>query len=172
MSRPNPEAIAWYVEEAQRLLEDQQHRAESLRSRGGQLAGFDAAVLALIGGNAATILDTAEGSAHLIVGLVLLIGVVFLAVAVATAAWGVMRPQSFVALGAAEIAVYTSRRFIDEPDLWRVHLRSLHALEKATREIQEDGNRATTAISTALYALLMGLGFSLVALGTLILESI
>ena len=45
--RPNPEAIAWYVEEAQRLLEDQQRRAESLRTRGGQIAGFGAAVLAV-----------------------------------------------------------------------------------------------------------------------------
>lgn len=49
---PNPEAIAWYVEEAQHLLEDQQRRAESLRTRGGQIAGFGATVLALIGGNA------------------------------------------------------------------------------------------------------------------------
>lgn len=50
--RPNPEAIAWYVEEAQRLLEDQQRWVESLRTRGGQIAGFGAAVLALIGSNA------------------------------------------------------------------------------------------------------------------------
>lgn len=169
---PNPAAIAWYVEEAQRLLEEQQRRAESLRLRGGQLAGFSAAVLALIGGNAAPILEAAGGSARLIVGLALLAGVTFLAVAVAAAVWGVMKPQPFVALGAAEIAVYTSQRFINEPELWRVHLRSLHALEKATRKTQEDGDDATIAISTALYALLAGLGFSLIALGTLILELI
>jgi hypothetical protein len=54
---PNPEAIAWYVEEAQRLLEDQQRRAESLRTRGGQVAGFGAVFLALIGGNATKILE-------------------------------------------------------------------------------------------------------------------
>ena len=64
--RPNPEAIAWYVGEAQRLLEDQQRRAESLRTRGGQIAGFGAAVLALIGGNAGELLHGLDGAAHVI----------------------------------------------------------------------------------------------------------
>jgi hypothetical protein len=77
---PNPAAIAWYVEEAQRLLEEQQRRAESLRTRGGQLAGFG--------------------------------------------------------------------------------------------ETQEDGNAAAGAIMISLYALLTGLGFSLLSLGTLIFDSI
>src|SRR3954470_4803461 len=88
MGRPNADAIAWYVEEAQRLLEDQQRRAESLKARGGQLAGFGAAVLALIGGSAATILDAAGGSARVAIGLTLLLGVFFLAAAVAVAIWG------------------------------------------------------------------------------------
>jgi len=49
-----------HVEEAQRLLEDQQRRAESLRTRGGQIAGFGAAVLALIGGNATSLLAACD----------------------------------------------------------------------------------------------------------------
>jgi hypothetical protein len=94
---PNPAAIAWYVEEAQRLLEDQQRRAESLRARAGQIAGFGAAVFALIGGNAATILG-------------------------ATA--------------------------------------------------QESDDAVAVAITNSLYSFLAGLGFSLMLLGTLILELI
>ncbi len=35
---PNSEAIAWYAEEGRRLLEEQQRRAESLRTRGDQIA--------------------------------------------------------------------------------------------------------------------------------------
>jgi hypothetical protein len=44
---PNSEAIAWYVEESQRLLEVQQRRAESLPTRAGQIAGFGAVLLAI-----------------------------------------------------------------------------------------------------------------------------
>lgn len=127
---PNPDAIAWYVEEAQRLLEDQQRRAESLKTRGGQVSGFGAAVLALVGGNATAI------------------------------------------LAADEITNYASDRFLSESDLWRVHLRSLQTLEQATRKAQEDGNAAAVAIMISLCAFLAGLGFSLISLGTLIVELI
>jgi protein subunit release factor B len=61
---PNSEAIAWYVEESQRLLEEQQRRAESLQTRAGQIAGFGAVLLALIGRNAATILHELHGVAR------------------------------------------------------------------------------------------------------------
>lgn len=166
---PNPDAIAWYVEDAQRLLEDQQRRAESLKTRGGQVAGFGAAVLALIGGNAGTILGAVEGSARVIAGLSLLAALVSLAVAVAVAVWGVGTPKQFVALAADEITNYASDRFLEEPDLWRVHLRSLHALEQATRKAEEDGNTAAVAIRISLRSFLGGLAFSLVSLGTLII---
>lgn len=167
---PNPEAIAWYVEEAQRLLEDQQRRAESLRSRGGQIAGFGAAVLALIGGNAGTILGVAAGSARMVIGVALLAAVTCLAAAAAVAIWGVIKPQPFVVVAADEIALYASDRFLGEVDLWRVHVRSLQPLETAARKAQEGGNAAARAIMISLYVLLAGLGFSLVSLGTLIIE--
>jgi hypothetical protein len=169
---PNPVAIAWYVEEAQRLLEEQQRRAESLRTRGGQLAGFGAAVLALIGGNAGTTLGAAAGSARAAIGMVLLAAAICVAVAVVVAIWGVFKPRAFVLVAADEIAIYGSERFLTEPDLWRVQVRALRALEEATRETQEDGNAAAGAIMISLYALLAGLGFSLISLGTLIFDSI
>ena len=80
--RSNPEAIAWYVGEAQRLLEDQQRRAESLRTRGGQIAGFGAAVLALIGGNAGELLHGLDGAAHVIADFSLIGATLCLAAAV------------------------------------------------------------------------------------------
>jgi len=169
---PNPAAIAWYVEEAQRLLEDQQRRAESLRTRGGQVAGFSAAVLALIGGNAGAILGASESSARLAIGAALLAAVICLATAVAIAVWGVIKPRPFAAINADEIANYTSERFLAEPDLWRVQIRSLRGLEAATRQAEEDGNAAAQAIARALHAFLIGLGFSLISLGTLIAELI
>jgi hypothetical protein len=169
---PNPVAIAWHVEEAQRLLEDQQRRAESLRTRGGQIAGFGAAVLALIGGNAGTILNASQGSARVVVGAALLAAVICLTVAVAVAIWGVILPRPFVAIAAEEVTNYRSDRFLAEPDLWRVHVRSLRSLEEAIRWAQEDGNDAAGVITISLYGFLAGLAFSLIAIGTLIFELI
>lgn len=169
---PNPAAIAWYVQEAQRLLEDQQRHAESLRMRGGQVAGFGAAVLALIGGNAVTVLGATEGLSRVVIGGAVLIAVLCLATAVAVAIWSVIKPRPFAVLAADEIALYASERFLVEPDLWRVHLRSLQALEAITRRAQEDVNTAASAIAFSLYAFLAGLGLSLISLGTLTFELI
>jgi hypothetical protein len=169
---PNHEAIAWYVEEAQRLLEDQQRRAESLRTRGGQVAGFGAVFLALIGGNAAKILETVDGCAGAAVGAALLGAALCLAASVAVAVVGVIKPQPFATISADEITNYLSDRFLNEPDLWRVHVRSLRALETATSDAQDGGNAAARAINFSLYAFLAGLGFSVLALGILILELI
>jgi hypothetical protein len=169
---PNPAAIAWYMEEAQRLLEDQQRRAESLRTRAGQIAGFGAAVFALIGGNAATILGAAEGFGRVATGAMLFAAAICLAASVAVAIWGVTRPQLFGSLAADEIKVYTSGHFLAEPDLWRVHVRALRAMETSIRRAQENDDAVSAAITISLYGFLTGLGFSLVLLGTLILELI
>ena len=160
------------MEEAQRLLEDQQRRAESLRTRGGQIAGFGAAVLALIGGNAGAMLGAVDGLARVAIGVTFLAGVVCVTAAVAIAIWGVIKPRAFVAVAADEILLYCSERFLAEPDVWRVHVRALRALEKTTREVQEAGNAAAGAVRVSLYALLAGLGFSLIVVGTLIFELI
>jgi hypothetical protein len=169
---PNPAAIAWYVEEAQRLLEDQQRRTESLRTRAGQIAGFGAAVFALIGGNAATILGGTEGFGRVATGAMLFAAAICLAVSVAVAIWGVTRSQPFGGLAADEIKVYTSGRFLAERDLWRVQVRALRAMETGIRQAQENDDAVAVAITISLYGFLTGLGFSLVLLGTLILELI
>ena len=169
---PNPAAIAWYVEEAQRLLEDQQRRAESLRTRGGQVAGFAAVLLALIGGNAAKILEAVDGGGETLIGLALIGAAGLLAVSVGVAVVGVVMPRPFVTISAAEITNYLTDRFLNEPDLWRVHIRSLRALEIATKDAQAGGNAAVKAIGVSLYAFLAGLAFSVFAIGTLIVELI
>lgn len=169
---PNPVAIAWYVEEAQRLLEDQQRRAESLRTRGGQIAGFGAAVLALIGGNTAAILGAAQGFPRIMVGAALLGAAVCLTASVAVAIWGVLKPRPFATFGPEEIGNYASDRFLSEPDLWRVHVRSLRSLEAITRHAEEERRAVARAIAVSLYAFLAGLGFTLISLGTLTLEPI
>jgi hypothetical protein len=168
----NPEAIAWYVEEAQRLLEDQQRRAESLRTRGGQVAGFGAVFLAVIGGNATTILEAVDGGVGAVIGSALIAASLCLTASVAVAIVGVIKPQSYATISAEEIANYLSDRFRNEPELWRVHVRSLRALRTATKDAQEGGNAAARAINLSLFAFLAGLAFSVIAVSTLIVELI
>jgi hypothetical protein len=82
---PNPEAIAWYVVQAEALRDEMRGRVQSLRSRGSQLAGFAAAVVALVGGNADRILNGVNGSAKGIVGIAMLVGTILLVVALGSA---------------------------------------------------------------------------------------
>jgi hypothetical protein len=170
--QPNPEAIVWYVEEAQRLLEDQQRRAESLRTRGGQVAGFGAAVLALIGGNANDLIGSLDGSVRIAVDTWLIAAAFCLAAAVAIAIWGALRPRVFAGISAEEILSYTSEPFLTEADLWRVHVRSLYAIYHATADAQQAGDLAARAVERSLRAFLAGLAFSLLAIATLLVELI
>jgi hypothetical protein len=170
--RPNPEAIAWYVEEAQRLLEDQQQRAESLRTRGGQIAGFGAAVLALIGGNATVLLSALSGFPGTFIDATLVAAACCLAAAVSIAIWGTLRPKAFAAISAEEIDNYITPAFLSEVDLWRVHVRSLHMLRDAASISQQGGDAAAGAIEWSLYAFSAGLSFSFLAVATLIIGSI
>jgi hypothetical protein len=165
----NSEAIAWYVEEARRLLEEQQRRAESLRTRCGQIAGVGALFLVLIGGNAARILREAHGGERAAIAVVLIAAALCLAVSVAVAVVGVNRPQPFATISADEIANYLTEPFLDAPELWRVQVRSLGALEEATRTAQKGGNDVVKSITASLYTFLAGLALAVVIVGISIL---
>ncbi len=142
---PNPEAIAWYVKRSEGLLDDLRERVLALRARGGQLAGFSGAVLALVGANAESVLGALSGSARDVAGVSLLIGCLLLIAALATALRGTLLPQPVSDISAREVANYTSDRFIHEPELWRVHVRAIHSLlasiESMTRHV--DSRRAS-----------------------------
>lgn len=167
---PNEKAVAWYVEQTERLLEDQQRRVESLRTRGGQLATFSGAVLALVGANASRMMEAIDGNAEVAVGIAILIGISLLTIAVVVAlVWG-FRPTMFTAISADEIGNYLTPRFIDEPDLWRVHVRTIRALKGATEVAQERGERAANALKLALYLFLGGLAATYLAIAILVLE--
>jgi hypothetical protein len=92
--------------------------------------------------------------------------------AVAIAIWGALRPKTYAAISAEEITNYASEPFLTEPDLWRVHVRSLVALHCATADAQEAGNLAAEAVERSLGAFLAGLAFSLLALVTLLVALI
>jgi hypothetical protein len=162
---PNPEAIAWYLGRSERLLADLDQRVQSFRARGAQIAGFSGAVLALAGANVGSILATLHGPLHECAGFSLLIGVLLLIVSLVTA----LRGTTFVLEASIEeVANYTAERFIYEPDLWRVHVRTMRGLLDAIEVIAIQGDRAGRAVKRAEYSFLTGLLSVGVALAILI----
>jgi hypothetical protein len=166
---PNPEAIAWYVERSEALLGDLRELLQSLRVRGGQLAGFSGAVLAVAGANAEAILDALHGAARHCAGVSLLVGVLLLAGSLVTALRGILLPQLTFRGAAQEVANFTSRRFTDEPDLWRVHLRTIRGLLALIESTSQQADRAAVALRMAGRLFLVGLFAVGNALGILVL---
>jgi hypothetical protein len=114
---PNPAAIAWYVERADRLLDDLRDRVQSQRLRGGQLAGFSGGIIALVGANAEPMLGVVRGAARIGVGVSLLVGTCALVGAFAVALRGALIPNVVSDASAREVANYASERFTHEPEL-------------------------------------------------------
>jgi hypothetical protein len=105
-----PESVEWITSNALTLLEDQQRRAESLQTRGGQVAGFAGAAVALgapIGIRAAKHLDGLDQK--VVLGIYFLAATA-LALTIAFSLYFVLRPVEHKALGAAEI-----KEYIDDP---------------------------------------------------------
>jgi hypothetical protein len=167
---PNPEAIAWYVEKSEGLLNDLRARVLALRSRGGQLAGFSGAVLALVGANAESILDALHGPARDLAGVSLLLGSSLLVAALAAALRGTLLPQPVSDISAGEVANYTSDRFTHEPDLWRVHVRAIHSLLASIESMTWYVDTAARIVEKAEYFFLSGLFTVGVAFATLIVQ--
>jgi hypothetical protein len=168
----NREAIAWYVEEARRLLEDQQRRAESLRTRGDRIAGFGALFLALVGSNASRVIHAAHGGARMAIAAGLIVAALCLALSVVVAVIGVNRRRQNATVSAGEIANYLTEPFLEATELWHVQVRALRTLKSATEITQEGANDAVKSITVSLYAFLVGLGLAVISVGILIVELI
>lgn len=164
----NPEAIAWYLERSEDLLGEMRGRVLSLRARGRQLAGFAGAVLALAGGNVDSVLGALGGAARDLAGGSLLIGFSLLVLSLVTVLRGTVMPESISAISAEEVANYVTARFIHEPDLWRVHLRTIFTLLDAIETTADQGDEAARAVRKAEYSFLVGLFAVGLAFATLI----
>lgn len=153
----NPEAIAWYLERSEKLLDDLRGRILSLRARGGQFAGFAGAVLALAGANVASVLGSLHGASRDLAGGSLLIGFLLLILSLVTVLRGTILPESISAVSAREVANYGTERFTQEPDLWRVHQRAIHGLLDVIEAIAAQGDMAERALRKAEYFFFAGL---------------
>jgi hypothetical protein len=164
----NPEAIAWYLQRSEDLLDDLRDRVQSLRTRGGQLAGFSGAVLALAGANVSSVLGSLHGIARDGAGTCLLIGVLLLIGSLVTALGGTLTPGFVSDISAEEVSNYMAQRFTHEPELWRVHVRTLSAVLEAIERTSIQGDEVAWAVRKAEYLFLSGLFSVAFALGTLI----
>jgi hypothetical protein len=165
----NPEAIAWYLSRSEDLLRDMRDHIRSLRTRGGQLAGFSGAVLALAGANVDSVLGSLHGVTRDLAGGSLLIGFLLLALSLVTVLRGTVLPGWTVASSVEEVANYTTERFTQEPDLWRVHLRTISTLRDAIESTTRQEDEAERSVKNAEYFFLSGLFTVGLAFATLIL---
>lgn len=165
---PNPEAIAWYVERSEGLLAELRERVQSLRARGGQLAGFSGAILALAGANVPSVLASLDGIARDGAGACLLLGILLLIASLATSLSGTLVPRLVADISAQEVFYYASERFTHERDLWRVHVRTLRAMLDAIQWTTLQGDKVAFAVRKAEYLFLAGLFSVAAAIATLI----
>jgi hypothetical protein len=153
----NPEAIAWYLQRSEALLDDLREQVRSLRTRGGQIAGFSAAILALLGGNSVSALGSLSGVARGGAGISLIVGAGALVLALVVALRGSLLPDFDPEASGREIANFASGRFTHEPDLWRVQTRTIHALLVSIEAWIRHENQAAMAIKRAEIIFLVGL---------------
>ena len=164
----NPAAIAWYLERSERLLDDLRDRVQALRVRGGQIAGFSGAVLALAGANVEPLLDVLHGIARDCAGAALLLGVFLLVAALVTALRGSLLPRLVSQVSAEEVLLYASERFTHEADLWRVQVRMIRGMFPLIETTTIQGDEAAQAIRNAECLFLAGLSSVGIAFGILI----
>lgn len=169
---PNAGAVGWYMEQAERQLDERRERAAGLRERGGTLAGFAGVLLALVGANAADILTELGPCVRIFVGVLLACAITLLAASVAWTVLRVILPVRSPSISSDEVGNYASERFTHEPDLWRVQVRTLKgihpAIEKATEITDEAGN----ALNVAAVLFVAGLFAAALALVILVIDSI
>lgn len=135
------------------------------------MAGFAAAVIALIGGNADRIIGDLHGTPRIAAGATLLFGTLLLVGSLLYAVIGAAyRPHLIAGISAREIANYTTDRFTHEPDLWRVHIRTIKGLLPAIASTTEIGDKAANALRVAVLLFLGGVIAVAVALGILFWE--
>lgn len=94
----------------------------------------------------------------------------FLIAALGAALRGTLLPQLVSDISATEVANYTSERFTDEPDLWRIQVRSIHGLLSSIESMTRHANAAARIVEKAENFFLSGLFTVGLAFATLIIE--
>lgn len=98
----------------------------------------------------------------------MLFGILLLIAAFVTALRGALVHHPVSDIAAVEVANYASDRFIEEPDLWRVHVRTIRALLKSIEATTRQGDEAAQAVGRAERFFSAGLSAVGVALAILV----
>jgi hypothetical protein len=109
-----------------------------------------------------------QGAARDFAGGSVLVGLLFLILAVVTVLRGTVQPTLLSGISVEEVANYVTERFTDEPDLWRVHLREIHGLLELIEVTTEQGDKLGQAVEKAEYFFLAGLFAVGIAFATLV----
>lgn len=96
-------------------------------------------------------------------------GTILLIAAFVTALRGTLLPNLVSDISAKEVANYLTERFTHEPDLWRVHIRTIRGLLKSINSTTRQGDKAAQAVMWAGRFFLAGLSAVGIALAILIL---
>jgi hypothetical protein len=83
---------------------------------------------------------------------------------------GTPAPRFVSDVSAEEVANYTANRFIRDPELWRVHVRTIRGLLDEIEAITLQSDQADRSVRKAEYLFLTGLFSVGIVLGTLIAE--
>lgn len=102
-------------------------------------------------------LGAVHHAARVAVGISLLIGMITLLAAFVIALRGALLPQLVSDLSAQEVANYFTPRFTHEPDLWRVHIRTIRGLLEAIQVTTRQGDKTAQAVMWAGRLFLAGL---------------
>ena len=132
------------------------------------MAGFAGAVLALAGANVDSIIHSLHGPPREVAAVLLLLGFVLLIASIAAALRGTLLPELVTDASPREIANFTSRRFTDEQDLWRVHLRAIHGSLASIESMARHVDTASRVVGKAEYFFLTGLFSVGASLATLV----
>ena len=81
---------------------------------------------------------------------------------------GTVLPELLSVISVEEVGNYVTERFINEPDLWRVHLRTTLGLLAVIEATTAQGDEAARAVRNAEYFFFAGLFTVGVAFATLI----
>ncbi len=98
----------------------------------------------------------------------MLLGLLLLVLTLITVLRGTVLPASISALSAREAANYVTVRFLHEPDLWRVHQRTIVGLLDVIQRFAAQEDVAARAVRKAEYSFFSGLFTVGVAFATLI----
>jgi hypothetical protein len=97
-----------------------------------------------------------------------MVGVLLLIAALVMALDGTALPRLVSDISAEEISNYSSDRFTHEPELWRVHVRTMHSVLDAIGWTTIQGDKAAWAVRKAEYLFISGLFSVAISLAILI----